>query len=519
MKRRGLKLRARLALSFGALLALVVVVAAAGLLQLRALGAAGARQQQLAALQEQVTQWRALTGLNVARTVTLAKAGSPPALRTWMDGEMKETSGQISTVQKGLEQALVQPEEKRLMDAVAAARKSYVDLRVSLLQRLAAPATAREAMGEIETGLKPAAAQYLGSLDAVRDYVAARSRAEDAERQALLQRASVFLPGVTLLALVLGAVLAWQLARTLIQVIGRLRAAARRIAAGDLTQPVAVDRADELGELQHALAQMQHGLGRMVGGIRAGTDGVGTAATQIASGNDDLSARTERAASSLQQTAATMAQLSDEMRRASGSAGDAQRLADAAAAVARRGGQVVAEVVGTMTEINAGSTRISEITAVIDSLAFQTNILALNAAVEAARAGDEGRGFAVVATEVRNLAGRCAGAAGEIRGLIEDNVRKVETGSRLVRSAGSTMQEIEQGVYSVTQAIAGISAAASAQAGGFGEVNQAVSQLDQITQQNAALVEESAAAAQSLKDQAVSLVQAVSSFRLAPALA
>jgi methyl-accepting chemotaxis protein len=202
------------------------------------------------------------------------------------------------------------------------------------------------------------------------------------------------------------------------------------------------------------------------------------------------------------------------MRGAAGSAGQAQSLATEAVAVARRGGEVVAQVVSTMAEINAGSGRISEITGVIDAIAFRTNMLALNAAVEAARAGEQGRGFAVVAAEVRSLAGRCADAAKEIRGLIEASVVKVEAGSRLVGSAGSTMQQIESSVRQVTDAIGDLSAAASGQANGIGEVNQAVAQLDQMTQQNAALVEEAAAAAQSLKDQAQSLGRLVAGFRV-----
>src|SRR5690606_17983349 len=301
------------------------------------------------------------------------------------------------------------------------------------------------AVSEIETKLKRAAAGCLAALGEVRSHGEGLSKQQDDVRTALLQRATVLLPGPAAVVVLVAVNVRSSFTNLLLRVLRDLREAARRIAEGDLTQAVVVDRTDELGDLQRSLAQMQDGLRRIVGGIRAGTDGVGTAATQIASGNDDLSARTERAASNLQQTAATMAALSEAMQRSTGSAAEAQRLAETAASVAERGGEVVAEVVKTMEEINAGSGRISEITGVIDGIAFQTNILALNAAVEAARAGEEGRGFAVVAAEVRSLAQRCAAAAGEIRGLIEDSVRKVESGAKLVQDAGTTMEQIEQG--------------------------------------------------------------------------
>ncbi len=519
MKLPALRLRARLTIDFWALLLLLIAVAAVGLGQLRTMAEAGKRQAHLAGLQRHVDQWASLTGLNVERTLALAQAGSPPALREWMNGEMKKTSAAITGVQKEIDANLQSPEERALMERVAAVRKDYIQLRSGLLERLAVPDDSGGAFDEIESSLKPAAARYLEQLDAVRQYAADLSRQQAAESDALLGRAMLILPGAAAFAVLLGVTVGWRFANLLLRVLRDLREAARRIADGDLTQTVVVDRTDELGDLQRSLAQMQDGLRRIVGGIRAGTDGVGTAATQIASGNDDLSARTERAASNLQQTAATMAALSEAMQRSTGSAAEAQRLAVTAASVAERGGEVVAEVVKTMGEINAGSGRISEITGVIDGIAFQTNILALNAAVEAARAGEEGRGFAVVAAEVRSLAQRCAAAAGEIRGLIEDSVRKVESGAKLVQDAGTTMEEIERGVRDVTEAIAGVTAAATAQAGGFGEVNQAVAQLDQITQQNAALVEESAAAAQSLRDQAVGLVRTVASFRVAPGAA
>ncbi len=243
-------------------------------------------------------------------------------------------------------------------------------------------------------------------------------------------------------------------------------------------------------------------------------DSIGTASAEIASGNHDLSHRTEQAASNLQRTASNMEQLTSTVRQSAHAAREASQMATSAAAVAARGGEVVGQVVSTMDDINHSARKIADIIGVIDGIAFQTNILALNAAVEAARAGEQGRGFAVVASEVRSLAGRSAEAAKEIKSLIQTSVEKVESGASLVQHAGQTMAEIVSSVQGVSQTINAITSAVSEQSDGIGEINTAVGQLDQMTQQNAALVEQSAAAASSLQDQAQRLSQAVSVFRL-----
>ncbi|MDR7097633.1 methyl-accepting chemotaxis protein [Hydrogenophaga laconesensis] len=289
---------------------------------------------------------------------------------------------------------------------------------------------------------------------------------------------------------------------------------ASAIAQGDLTRPIHREGKDETAVLMRALGDMQASLARIVGEVRSSTDSIGTASQQIATGNQDLSSRTEQAASSLQQTAASMEQLTGTVRQSADAARQATQMAVANAEVAVRGGQVVGQVVTTMDEINSSSKKIGDIIGVIDGIAFQTNILALNAAVEAARAGEQGRGFAVVAAEVRSLAQRSAQAAKEIKGLIETSVGKVEDGSRLVAQAGSTIGEIVANAEKVSAFISDITTAAGEQSDGIGQVNVAVTQLDQMTQQNAALVEESAAAAESLKDQATRLADAVRFFRL-----
>ncbi len=291
------------------------------------------------------------------------------------------------------------------------------------------------------------------------------------------------------------------------------RSVLQKMAGGDLSQHVEVD-ASHGGSLLSAMREMSEGLAGIVATVRQGSDSMATASQEIASGNQDLSQRTERTASSLQQTASSVTELSGTVHQTADSARTANQLASSAADVAARGGSVVSQVVSTMDEINHSSKKISDIIGVIDGIAFQTNILALNAAVEAARAGEQGRGFAVVAGEVRSLAQRSAEAAREIKSLIGTSVDKVELGARLVADAGNTMNEIVASVQRVSDIIGEITAAAAEQSDGIGQVNNAVGQLDQMTQQNAALVEESAAAAESLKDQAHRLTSVVATFRL-----
>jgi len=342
--------------------------------------------------------------------------------------------------------------------------------------------------------------------EAKKEYDAAVARYETIRLIAI----GVILAGV-LLACIFGLALIRGISRSLAQAM----AAANAVAEGDLSHPIQVQGKDEVAQLLASLSGMQDSLAKVVATVRSGSESVSTASAEIASGNHDLSARTEQQASALEETAASMEELSSTVKQNADNARQANQLAQSASTVAVKGGEVVAQVVDTMKGINDSSRKISDIISVIDGIAFQTNILALNAAVEAARAGEQGRGFAVVASEVRSLAGRSADAAKEIKSLINDSVQRVEQGTALVDQAGVTMTEVVSSIRRVTDLMGEISAASHEQSQGVSQVGEAVVQMDQVTQQNAALVEEMAAAASSLKSQAQDLVATVAVFKLA----
>jgi len=336
----------------------------------------------------------------------------------------------------------------------------------------------------------------------------------DTSIDAIVVSATRILIGLGIAALAIGAACGWLLTRSITRPLAHAVGLARQVASGDLTADIRAESRDEVGDLVLALKTMNDNLLKTVTEVRAGTETIVTASQQIASGNLDLSSRTEQQASSLEETASSMEELTSTVRQNADNARQANVLAKNASQIAAHGGEVVSQVVATMASINASSKKIGDIIAVIDGIAFQTNILALNAAVEAARAGEQGRGFAVVASEVRNLAQRSAAAAKEIRGLISDSVTKVEAGGRLVDEAGVTMQEIVQGIGRVTDIMADITSASAEQSTGIEQVNEAITQMDGVTQQNAALVEEAAAAAASLQEQATTLAELVSVFNV-----
>ncbi|AOB27048.1 MULTISPECIES: methyl-accepting chemotaxis protein [Bordetella] len=360
----------------------------------------------------------------------------------------------------------------------------------------------------------PRSAAFIAAIGDFSKYINEQQQATMDEARTNFDRALMAVTAAVVLALVLMLVARTVFGRLVVRPLKEAGQHFDRIAAGDLTARVEVRNSNEIGQLFAALKRMQESLTRTVATVRRGVDEINVGSREISAGNTDLSSRTEEQAASLEETAASMEQLASTVKQNADNARQANQLAASASDVAERGGSAVSEVVSTMDGISASSRKISEIVSVIDGIAFQTNILALNAAVEAARAGEQGKGFAVVAGEVRSLAQRSAQAAKEIKVLIEDSVDKVGTGSQQVERAGATMQEIVASVKRVTDIMGEISAASEEQSSGIDQVNRAVSQMDEVTQQNAALVEEAAAAAGSLQEQAQRLAEAVAVFKI-----
>ena len=412
------------------------------------------------------------------------------------------------------EKMLNTDEAKAIFAEQSEARKAY-GAAVRKLFDLIAAGQREEAMAVYQGDMAQLQVRYYALIDKMVDYQSKAMADDVARAKADAQRSKLWMGVVAAIAVLLGVVTAYSITRSITQRIHGAIALAEDVAKGDLTPRELPQSSDEIGRLIAALQHMVRSLHRIVSEVRQGADTISAAAREVAQGNADLSARTEAQASALQQTASAMEQLTAAVRMSADNADQANASAASASQVASAGGKAVGEVVATMSSISASSQRIGEIIGTIDGIAFQTNILALNAAVEAARAGEQGRGFAVVAGEVRSLAQRSAEAAREIKTLIGASVARVESGSRLVQDAGATMEEIVASVQRVSDIISEITAASAEQSQGIGHVNESVVQLDQMTQQNAALVEQAAAAANSLEQQARALQSAVSTFKLA----
>ncbi|QCB47707.1 methyl-accepting chemotaxis protein [Hydrogenophaga sp. PAMC20947] len=508
-----LKIGQRLYLGFAVVLMLLAVMTALAFVGLQASQAATQRIVEMDKRSINTSEWLQGTKLNINRVLAVAKSGNDPAVDAYFKPLMAETSARISEVQKSLEAEIVSEQGKALLVSIAAARSDYIAVRKAYFAKLSADDLAG-AEQVLNNALMPAANRYSGLQESLLTLQQGLVSVAVQDSESTIQRQVLLLATVAGFTLLFALWVAWSITRSVTKPVGEALQMANAVAQGDLTRSVVTRRQDELGDLIRALAAMKDSLLQTVTQVRSATDSINTASAEIASGNQDLSARTEQAASNLEETAASMEQLTSTVRQSADAARQANQLAATASEIAVRGGQVVGEVVTTMEAINHSSKKISDIISVIDGIAFQTNILALNAAVEAARAGEQGRGFAVVASEVRSLAQRSAEAAKEIKGLIGTSVDKVEAGSRLVADAGQTMSEIVGSVQRVSDIIGEITAAAGEQSDGIGQVNVAVNQLDQMTQQNAALVEESAAAAESLKEQALRLAQVIQVFRL-----
>ncbi|SCK60290.1 methyl-accepting chemotaxis protein [Variovorax sp. HW608] len=509
----NVRIGTRLAIGFGIVLALTIVSSVFALVSARSTAEATRQMMESPLAKERlISDWYVLTYSAIARTSMIAKTTDETLPVTFAD-VISDSVKRGTEINSKVEALLVTDDEKSMFKSIMERRAKYQAAK-EVVSKAKASGDSAETERAFKEQFQPAAKAYeTGVLDLLsmeRKAINDMSQAIDAANaRAFTLRVAFFV-----LTMVFGGGFAVLISRSIVKPLGEAVKLAETVAAGDLSSRIEVQSKDETGQLMRALKEMNESLARVVGEVRTGTDTIATASTQIASGNQDLSSRTEEQASSLEETAASMEELTSTVKQNADNARQANQLAVSASEVAVRGGSVVSQVVDTMGSINASSRKIVDIIGVIDGIAFQTNILALNAAVEAARAGEQGKGFAVVAAEVRNLAQRSAAAAKEIKGLIDDSVGKVEEGSRQVAEAGRTMDEIVGSVKRVTDIMGEITAASQEQTSGIEQVNQAIAQMDQVTQQNAALVEEAAAAAGSLQDQATSLVQAVSVFRL-----
>ncbi|MFL6716192.1 MAG: methyl-accepting chemotaxis protein [Burkholderiaceae bacterium] len=462
-----------------------------------------------------ISEINRVSGLMNRNQILLARAMTADSSKVGgLLSELEANRKHIDALWSAYAKTTKQPGEQTLADQFAAARKAYLDDGlVPAMQAVRGEDTghAIELLhGPVSTLLAPTQA----AIDALIKLQSDGAKA-DFERS---QNVYVWVRNTCSAAVLLGMLLAVFIGVRLVRAItGPLDEAVRiasAVASGDLTQDIPVRANDETGKLMQALKRMNDSLVDIVGRVRTGTDTIVSASSQIATGNLDLSSRTEQQASSLEETASAMEELNSTVRQNEDNARQANQLALAASDVAVRGGAVVSDVMRTMGAINTASHRIADIIGVIDGIAFQTNILALNAAVEAARAGEHGRGFAVVASEVRSLAQKSASAAREIKSLITDSVSQVEGGTKLAQQAGATMEEVVASVRRVTDMMGEISSASAEQSAGIGEVNDAITQMDQVTQQNAALVEQAAAAAGALQEQAQHLLKAVQVFHM-----
>jgi methyl-accepting chemotaxis protein len=509
------KVGTRLGGGFSILIVLVLAIAAIGTWRLRDIDTVVTRMVNEVIYKERLfSEWAANTNINGARTISVAESSNVERQKQ-LQARIKETSARISEIQKILNALDKTPAEAAMFEKIAAHRTVYVAAREEVFKEK----TADEANAKllVQSKLEPALDAYVASIRELSAYQAKAIVGMAAATTGLSRESGVLLMMLGGIATLLGIGVALLITRSIkLQLGGEPSYAlgiANQIAEGDLTAHI-VTRHDDTSSMLHAIKAMRDSISNIVGQVRSGTDTIATASSQIAAGNLDLSARTEHQASSLQETASSMETLTGTVKQNANNALQANSLADSASDVARRGGQVVAEVVNTMNSINGSSRQIVDIIGVIDGIAFQTNILALNAAVEAARAGEQGRGFAVVASEVRNLAQRSAAAAKEIKTLIGHSVDQVTEGTRLVAQAGATMDEIVASVERVTSIIGEISAASQEQNAGIEQINLAITNMDQVTQQNAALVEQAAAAAGSMEEQASHLAGVVSLFKL-----
>ncbi|GAB2872770.1 methyl-accepting chemotaxis protein [Pseudoduganella ginsengisoli] len=516
MKLRDWSIGKRLALGFCILLAGLIINTGVGMYRLQGVAdATRAMMDAPLAKERLISEWYRIVFAGIRRTTVMARSSDTTLAAQFAD-EIAASTARAQELIKKID-ALSTDEDRKMMEELITYRKAFVAGRDAINKAKSAGEMA-EADRILTQQYQPAAKGYEAMLQKMLDHQKAEidRTAHEIDAIAAQSRNLQLLLAALTVAFSIG--FAWWLTSGITGPISEAVRVARRVADGDLTGDAAKGEAayarDETGQLLLALEQMHAGLVRIVAQVRTGTECITAASTQIASGNLNLSSRTEQQASSLEETASSMEQLTSTVRQNADNAREANTMAGAASTVARKGGGAVSDVVGTMHSIEESSRRIVDIIAVIDGIAFQTNILALNAAVEAARAGEQGRGFAVVASEVRNLAQRSAAAARDIKTLISDSVSKVNEGARHVEQAGATMDEVVAAIERVTAIMGDITSASQEQSDGIDQINLAITAMDNATQQNAALVEEAAAAAQAMREQADRLADAVAVFKL-----
>ena len=505
----------RLLATFVTVLLLTLAGSAIGVWSLRSVDAATRQAiENNVATERLVADAYRLQAINTERYKAMALS-SEPEVGEILSADIERTQThycelmeQLATrLQTPAEQALLTGTQDKVQDFQAAVKELVTARDFGLTERIRKVFTER---------FEPSAAALLGSLQQLAQSQRDAIDAAGAQIAQSSQRAQVALTLFCATALLLGSVLTWWLVRSISRPIGTANATAQRVSSLDLRENIEGHNRDEAGQLLLSLNTMQQALRTLVMQVRQSAQSVRLAAHEIAQGNADLSERTEGTASSLQQTAAALEQVTQRLHQSTETAARAEHMASQASAVATEGGNAMAQVVHTMQNIQQSSRKVEEVTGVIDSIAFQTNILALNAAVEAARAGEQGRGFAVVAAEVRQLAMRAGEAAREIKGLIATSAQNVETGTALVNGAGHTMGQIVDSIRNVASMISDISTTTLSQTRDINDINTAVARLDQMTQQNSALVEESAAASEGLRHQANELTHLISQFVLPP---
>lgn len=510
---KNYKIGTRLAGGFGLLILFSLVMLVSGVYQLKQISSSTEWMMQAPLQKERLAaDWHGALVAGVQRSMAVAMSDDP-ALAKLFEAENVAASKESTKRQDAFASLISTPEEKALFDKLGEFRQRYLDKRNAITAAKKA-GNMEQAKQLFENEFMSASRGYLASVEALSEH---QRNAIDEMGKAINNSARsgyLFLGVIGLLIAVAGLFIAWILTRSIVQPLERAVQATQAVADGDLTHDVRPEGRDEAAQLLHALHNMTQRLRTIVGEVREGSESIAGASGQLAAGNIDLSSRTEEQASALQETAASIEQLASTVRQNADNAKQANHLAQSTAGQAQAGGQLVNDVVKTMGAIDASSKKIVDIIGVIDSIAFQTNILALNAAVEAARAGEQGRGFAVVASEVRNLAQRSAGAAKEIKELIDHSVQTVEAGNRLVEQAGESIVGIVNGVRQVSDLVGEISSASHEQTLGIEQVNVAVNQMETTTHQNAALVNEASAATQSLQQQAAQLARTVSVFRL-----